>query len=163
MPRLYLLRHAIAELRDPERWPDDALRPLSERGIRRFSELAPRLKALGPAPEVLLTSPYARAAQTAAILLERSGWPSAIEEPAFATGDLKAQTKVLRERAALRAVGVVGHEPDLGRLGSWLLTGDDAALAFEWRRGGVLILDSSGLLAGDSRLIALLPPRALLR
>src|SRR5207253_362118 len=32
---LYLVRHAIAENRDAERWPDDALRPLTKDGERK--------------------------------------------------------------------------------------------------------------------------------
>jgi len=101
--------------------------------------------------------------QTASLLEEHATWPAAIEVSAIATSDVETQTKVLREHSAARLLAVVGHEPDLGRLASWLLTGDEAAVAFDWRRGGVLILDSSSFLPADGRLIAHLPPRLLRR
>jgi len=37
---LYLVRHAFAAHADPARWPDDAVRPLTEEGIDRFRAAA---------------------------------------------------------------------------------------------------------------------------
>ena len=34
---VYLVRHAIAETRDPNRWPDDAERPLTRDGAERLT------------------------------------------------------------------------------------------------------------------------------
>jgi phosphohistidine phosphatase SixA len=39
-----LIRHAIAEDPDPDAWPDDLLRPLTERGVKRFRPAARGLK-----------------------------------------------------------------------------------------------------------------------
>src|SRR4030095_6138514 len=44
---LYLVRHAIAEPRDSERWPDDASRPLTENGVKLFRAAARGLRSLG--------------------------------------------------------------------------------------------------------------------
>jgi phosphohistidine phosphatase len=163
MPRLYLVRHAIAEERDPARWPDDGLRPLSRRGGRRFIEAAPGLRTLGPAPTVSLSSPYTRAIETASLLEAHAGWPAAIEEPAFASGDRAAQIEALRGHDNVETVGVVGHEPDLARLASWLLSGDEATIAFEWRKGGLVILECSAFDERSARLVAHVPPRGLRR
>ena len=43
---LYLVRHAIVELRG-EDWPDDALRPLTDRGRKRMRQIAQRLAVRG--------------------------------------------------------------------------------------------------------------------
>ena len=75
---LYLVRHAIAEERDPRRWPDDAQRPLSERGRARFARAAAGLRTLGVEVDLLLSSPYARAWATAEILSEEAGWPAPV-------------------------------------------------------------------------------------
>ena len=37
---LYLIRHAIAETPDDQRWPDDAQRPLAPHGRQRFRAVA---------------------------------------------------------------------------------------------------------------------------
>src|SRR5262245_15233538 len=64
---LYLVRHAIAAERGDE-WPDDAKRPLTKRGIRRFRECATGLRESGVAVDEIFTSPLVRAKQTADIL-----------------------------------------------------------------------------------------------
>src|SRR5262249_8330961 len=66
MKRVYLVRHAIAEERGPK-WPDDTLRPLTERGKRRFATGAAGFASLEEAPDRILTSPLVRAKQTAEI------------------------------------------------------------------------------------------------
>ena len=45
---VYLIRHAIAELRDATRWPDDSLRPLSDEGSERFRRAARGLSLVVP-------------------------------------------------------------------------------------------------------------------
>ena len=44
---LYILRHAIAELRDAEKFPDDSKRPLTAKGAKRMKTIAEGMKALG--------------------------------------------------------------------------------------------------------------------
>ena len=72
---LYLVRHAIAEDRDHARWPDDADRPLSAKGIERFEREARGLATLVPDVDILLASPFSRAWHTAEILTKEAGWP----------------------------------------------------------------------------------------
>lgn len=163
MPRLYLVRHAIAEERNAERWPDDALRPLSDRGARRFIEAARGLRDLGMTPAVSLTSPYARAVQTAALLETYAGWPAALQVDAFASDDIDAQVEALRALAAETSVGVVGHEPHLSGLASWLLAGDGGTIEFDWRKGGIAALEWNEPRAGGAQLVAFAPPRLLRR
>src|SRR5262245_13104196 len=77
---LYLIRHAIAENRDPERWLADAERPLSEKGRRGFRRAASGLRSLGAEPPaVVLASPAARAWETGQILAEGAGWPEPVQ------------------------------------------------------------------------------------
>ena len=70
---LLLVRHAIAFARDPDQWPDDGERTLSPEGEARCRKAARGLKSVQPAVELVLSSPYARAWQTAEILAEEAG------------------------------------------------------------------------------------------
>ena len=70
---LLLVRHADAGERDPARWPDDTLRPLTEKGRKVQGEVMKALRDAGVAPEVVLTSPWLRAVQTAELLTQGLG------------------------------------------------------------------------------------------
>ena len=84
--KLLLVRHAIAEERDDKRWPSDADRPLTQRGMRRFRSAAAGLGTLVPEVDRLLTSPFVRAHQTATILEDVLDWPEAEVRPHLAGG-----------------------------------------------------------------------------
>jgi phosphohistidine phosphatase len=135
---LYLVRHAIAEARDPARWPDDSLRPLTEDGISLFRKAARGLVRAGAEIEVAFTSPYVRARQTAEILTQ-AGWPRAREDRALEPeSPLPATIELVRAHRG-SSVALVGHQPDLSELASLLLTGGrDARL--ELKKGGVIWL-----------------------
>src|SRR5581483_6795869 len=76
--KVYLLRHAIAFDRDPERWPDDQLRPLTREGRQRFRKAARGLRVAAPDVETVLTSPYTRALATAELAAELGRWPAPV-------------------------------------------------------------------------------------
>ena len=160
---LLLVRHGIAADRDASEWPDDAARPLTEEGAERFRKAAKGIGALVPSVDRLLTSDYRRAAQTAEILAEELGWPA--PEPVRELGagappqDLVG---VLQPLAAASAVALVGHEPDLSSLASYLVSGDPDAVAIDLKKGGVIGLGIDGVPApGEAVLYWAIPPRAL--
>src|SRR6202789_4392447 len=72
---LYLVRHGIAVDRTDPKSPAEAARPLTARGVQKTREAALGFSALGAKPEILITSPYVRAAQTAEIFAEALGFP----------------------------------------------------------------------------------------
>jgi phosphohistidine phosphatase len=158
-----LVRHAIAEDRDPARWPDDARRPLTPEGAERFRRAARGLHRLVPEVDAVLTSPYVRAAQTAEILREESGWPEAERCDALAAVASPADVLPhLRGKAGAAAVALVGHEPFLSLLASLLLTGADERLALELKKGGVVLLAFPGEPSpGAASLRWSAPPRLL--
>ena len=167
---LYLVRHAIAEERDQRRWPDDALRPLTTPGRRRFERAAAGLRRLGVEVDVLLTSPYVRAWATAVILSAEAGWPAPIVLDAARPRTrlehtLAELSRIAEQRSSIgegRAIALVGHEPDLGQLASLLLTGAPNTLWLRWRKGGVARLECDpALLPGSATLEEYLPPRML--
>ncbi len=159
--RLVLVRHAIAEERDHTRWPDDGLRPLSARGTARFVAAARGLEALAPAPSLVLTSPYVRAMETAQLLTAHAGWPPALEAASLASGSSRAVAKAIRALGDIDSLGLVGHEPNLSHLASWLLAAHELAIEFDWRKGGVAVLETRAFRPGAARLVAFAPPKNL--
>lgn len=160
--KLYLIRHGVAEVRDVERWPDDAERPLTTRGARRFRRAARGLARVASPVDVTLTSPYLRTWQTARLLSEETGWPPPSVAPSLMPGNLPVQAvaSLLAYRGA-NAVAMVGHEPDLHRLASHLLTGDEDRVLLRFRKGSVALLDLPLIEAGRATLEWLMPPGLL--
>lgn len=71
--RLYILRHAIAEDRDENLYPDDSLRQLTEKGEKKMVKIAKHLKNMDVQIDLILTSPYVRAYETAKIVAKTFG------------------------------------------------------------------------------------------
>jgi len=65
--QLYIVRHGIAIDREDPKCPPDPQRYLTEEGIEKTRQVAKGLAALGVTADLLLSSPYVRAAQTAEI------------------------------------------------------------------------------------------------
>jgi phosphohistidine phosphatase len=68
--QLYIVRHGIAIDRDDPKCPPDPDRYLTEDGIKKTKQVAKGVAALGVSPDLLLSSPYVRAMQTAEIFAE---------------------------------------------------------------------------------------------
>jgi phosphohistidine phosphatase len=163
---LLVIRHATAVERiEGASDADDAARPLTERGRRRFRRVVRGLRRLKLDVDRVVHSPWTRAAQTADLLGR------------LVDGDLDDARRVSPHLAAppraelftdLAAAGgdriaVIGHEPWLGDLLSLLLTGSTAhADTLPFKKGGVAWLDGTAT-PGGMKLVAFLPPRVLRR
>jgi phosphohistidine phosphatase len=170
--RILLVRHAIAEERETfvlTGKHDDA-RPLTPRGDRRFRQVVRGLRIVMPRLDVVATSPLVRAQQTASILGAGYGGVPSVEvlRPLVPGGVhedvvtwLEARRAVWREAAAIAVVALVGHEPDLGQLASWFLTGE----AGPWmaiKKGGVVAVEfADRVVPGKARLVWAMPPGVL--
>jgi phosphohistidine phosphatase len=62
---IYVVRHGIAIDREDPKCPPDPERYLTEEGIEKTKRVAAAVAALGVSPDLLLSSPYVRAMQTA--------------------------------------------------------------------------------------------------
>jgi len=160
--KVYLVRHAVAFERDAAKWPDDAKRPLTPAGEKQFKRVARRLGALFKAPARVLSSPLARAWRTAELLDEHASWPKAVRCEALAPGGTPQAALDAMARAG-NLFGVVGHEPSLGELAAFLLSGQDARASFQFKKGGSCCIEFSGQIEpGKGRLRWLLTPRVLI-
>jgi phosphohistidine phosphatase len=156
---LILVRHAIAEERDPTRWPDDAQRPLSKLGRKRFGRGARGLGRLAGPMEVVLSSPYVRAWDTAMLLHKEAGWMVPLARDELTEGSAGTSMNLLREYAYADTLALVGHQPDLGRLLSLLLRQVNTEV--EIKKGAAVCVRLHTLDPLHAELLWLLPPRAL--
>ena len=146
---VYLVRHAAASERDPDRWPDDSERPLTPDGEKEFRLAARGLARLVPRVDAILSSPYQRAWRTAEILSELDSWPAPEPLPVL-------EPTLPPEKAALAledytgSIAVVGHRPGLHELAAYLLTGRGDGLEIELEKGGVACIRFDGAPAPDA-------------
>jgi phosphohistidine phosphatase len=128
---LYIVRHAVASDRDEKRWPDDAERPLTKEGRKRFKRLLKALNEDEFNPGVVATSPLVRCRETAELVAKHStGEPRIQCVEALAPGsDLSAllHWTSLQEQ---QKVAWVGHSPDVEHLAGALTGGTESSVRF---------------------------------
>lgn len=158
---VFLVRHAIAHERNRARWPNDAKRPLTPAGKDKFRKAARGLADLLPKSAVLLTSPFVRARDTAAILAKQLRRTKIIECRELASGaSVHKVFELLRARRE-RAVILVGHEPNLSTLLSACLS-EHARLKIDFKKGGAAcIAFAARIEPGRATFRWMLPPRTL--
>ncbi|MFL5385916.1 MAG: phosphohistidine phosphatase SixA [Longimicrobiaceae bacterium] len=124
--RLLVIRHGLAGDRDEFAFTGrpDAERPLTKEGRARMKRAASGLRLIVEELSLVATSPLVRSLQTAEIVAEAFGLTETrtVEElaPERSPDDLLPW---LRTQEADTTVAVVGHNPHLGFLVGWLLTG----------------------------------------
>jgi phosphohistidine phosphatase len=163
--RLLIVRHGQAGNRDE--WEaagnDDRLRPLSPSGKKEMQKAAAGLVRLVPALDLIATSPWTRAAQTARIVSQE--YPVDIEEVEQLTADHSPEELApwLAEQKRREAIGLVGHEPHLGLLVGYLLTGRSVSFIHLKKGGACLVEVEDASKAGSGCLEWLLSDRELRR
>lgn len=160
---LYILRHAIAVERTAPAFPTDSERPLTPDGLRKLKKAARGMKALGLTFDLILTSPYVRARDTAAVVARTLGLTDVLEESALleSGADLQALISHLASRMHGGPILLVGHEPMLSSLISLLVSGDED-LDIVMKKAGLCKLSIGRLSPGRcASLEWLLTPRHL--
>lgn len=161
--QLLVVRHAVAEDREAfaATGCDDALRPLTVGGARKMRRVAAGLRQLLPVIDVLVASPFTRANQTAEIVRREYGIDrvelAVVLQPETALDDLV--TWLGRYDGGV--VAIVGHEPQLGRLVTYLIAGADHP-GVELKKGGACLIAFEGPPArAAGRLVWSVPPGTL--
>ncbi|HYL04851.1 MAG TPA: histidine phosphatase family protein [Thermoanaerobaculia bacterium] len=161
--KLLIIRHAIAEDREDfaRTGKDDSLRPITDEGKKKMKQSARGLRTLVPEIDLLATSPLTRAAQTAAILDSVYGGLREVEIAELAPESSPVEFLSWLRKQAGENVAVVGHEPSISLIVSWLLTGTEKRL-FSFRKGGACLLEFPGEVgAGTASLLWALAPAQL--
>lgn len=140
--RLYLLRHGEAE----PHAASDALRRLTERGIREVRQSAEALRAAGI--QRVLASPYRRAQETAALVMQVLGLEGPLVTVDWLTPDTDPQWALNQfDDGAAGVQLLVAHQPLLGELAGLLLHGHRQAPQ-PFHTAGVLGLEGPSAMAG---------------
>ncbi len=125
--QMYLIRHGIAA--DREKYlNNDEERPLIAEGIGKTEKVALRLQEIGIRFDLILTSPFTRAYQTAEILLKK-GLGDRLETypPLAPDGDFQEWLSFYLEggyNGGAKAIAMVGHQPDLANWAELLIWGN---------------------------------------
>ncbi|UCF19423.1 MAG: histidine phosphatase family protein [Gemmatimonadota bacterium] len=159
-----VVRHAIAEDRETfaQSGKPDTERPLTEQGRERMQRGARGLKQLVPHLDILATSPLVRAVETAKIISAAYG---DIEPTTVAAlrPEARAQAALtwLQDQTSDATLALVGHEPHLSMLVSWLASKSDEPF-LEFKKGGACLLSFyHDIYAGGALLRWLLTPAQL--
>jgi phosphohistidine phosphatase len=148
--QLWLLRHGEAE---PHGTRPDAERELTDRGRDQSRAAGRALVALGVEVHLVLTSPKARALETARLACAVLGVEPVEHGPLAEGFDAGEALALLGSAGADQRVLVVGHEPDLGQV-----VHDLTGARIDLKRGGVAAVRTDG---ARGELVALLRPREL--
>ena len=141
----------------------DDLRPLSSQGEAKMRDNIQGLQCLLPEIDTIAESPLIRAQQTAELLA--FAYPKAQRKTLAALAPGGSELAVLdylqKNAKTMRTIALVGHEPDLGELATWLLSGRlDSWMPL--KKGGACLLEFIyAVEAGKAELCWLLKPKQL--
>jgi len=139
MIEVYLQRHGIAAEAGPG--GDDSLRALTAEGNRRLLSILRRARKAGVLPELVLTSPYKRAVETAELAARELGCPGAVQDSrALAPGSSPEAVwdEIRAHRKSVRIL-LSGHEPLLSQTAAYLL--DSPGLRTDFKKGAIIRID----------------------
>lgn len=144
---LYVLRHAIAEDRDENAYPDDSLRPLAAKGKKKMVKIAEHLKDMGIRIDLILASPYVRAHDTARVVVKAFGLKKKQlqdSENLTPSGFAKDLIAEINEKYPVENLMLVGHEPYLSDLIAMLVAGKPS-MSLTMKKGGLCRLSIDNL------------------
>jgi len=140
----------------------DSARPLSSKGRQQIADAAKGLVKLLPSTNMIVSSPYVRAVQTAAELKDVYN-PIAEEITSTLEPGARPETfeKWLQQHSRHGIVIAVGHEPNLGMLATWFVAGVlDARM--DMKKSGACLIEFEGAARkGEGFLRWLMGPDAL--
>lgn len=165
---LIIMRHGIAEDREDfaKKNLEDHLRPLTLKGRKRVQKVSQQLKNWIEDVDLIVTSPYVRARQTAELAAQIF-----IDTKLVDTAELVPSSPPQAFKRWLRSHGdehkrilAVGHEPQLSVLATFLMTGQLEPV-LEIKKGGILCLEIDSfqnITAGAAKLLWLVQPRQVM-
>ena len=144
---LFLLRHGLAVEPGSARFASDADRPLTPKGERKLHKIAEAMSGMKLSFSIILSSPYARARQTAEIVAEvlKARKRLKFTDLLIPNGSVADLVDLLNDyKPRIEDVLLVGHEPYLSELISLLVSGDTES-SFVMKKGGLCKLSAKTL------------------
>lgn len=116
MEEIFILRHAHAEdITEGQPAGNDFDRKLTEEGIEKTKKLSNFFKRLKEETDIILSSPYRRAKETAEIFANNLGTTIALKTADFLSSGASSKdiVKGLLPYSSYKKILLVGHAPDL--------------------------------------------------
>ena len=134
---LFILRHGIAE----EHAANDAARALTTEGRRKLALVLDRAAVAGVRPDLILTSPYVRAVQTAEAVAAALHPKVELKRIDALTPDGRPEAvwDVLRDHRDHEQVLIAGHEPLLSQIVAFLL--DSPSLQVDMKKAAMVAIE----------------------
>jgi phosphohistidine phosphatase len=141
----YIVRHAIAVPHGTQGVAEDE-RYLTEEGIDKMKKAARGLKILNIRPDLILTSPWTRARQTAEIVREVLGEGIPLEniDALAPPGNRTDVYQAIQQHKNLSSLMLVGHQPSLGEIAGEVAWGSPSHYV-ELKKGGACCLELADL------------------
>jgi phosphohistidine phosphatase len=162
--RVVIVRHGPAEQRDPVRWPNDARRPLTNKGRVQTRRAARGLARVADPVDRVVSSAAERAVATAEMVRSALDRPPKLETwPELAPGNLPNPIfdRLRRSARPGQEVVLVGHEPTLAEFIGLALVGDDVSVVRLTKGGAACLEFPSDVKPGSARLVWLLTRKQL--
>ena len=142
---LYLIRHAIA-VDEGTADLEDSQRPLTDKGRKKMRQIARGLHALGVEFDLILSSPYLRAQETAEVLADvfKMKKKLVFSESLIPESEPEKVISEINESYKVDSIALVGHEPHLSSL-IGLLTAGNTNIDVTLKKGGVCHLSADDL------------------
>jgi len=139
---LYIIRHAIAVNEGTAEF-EDSQRPLTDKGRKKMRQIAKGLRTLGVEFDLILSSPYLRAQETAEILADVLKMKKKIvfSESIIPESEPEKVIADINESYSVDSLAIVGHEPHLSAL-IGLLTANNPNIDIKLKKGGVCHLST---------------------
>jgi phosphohistidine phosphatase len=135
---IYFVRHASAGERvlNPKK---DEKRPLDADGIEQCGYVGRALAALNVQPDVIISSPFKRATQTASLIGNEIGYESKLQleaaiKPEASFAEFR---RMLHKYARQEAIMVVGHNPSITEFLARMITKSGTEALLEFKKGAV--------------------------
>jgi phosphohistidine phosphatase len=161
---IYVVRHGIAIDREDPKCPPDPERYLTEEGIEKTKRVAAAVAALSAAPDLLLSSPYVRAMQTAEIFAAALDYPKQKIRRTDLLLPGSEPTLFFRELAKDKQTStlfIFGHAPQLDDVIASTLGSKHHITSL--KKAGVALLELKRVSPPNGQLLWLAPPKLLRR
>lgn len=160
--QLYIVRHGIAIDREDPKCPPDPERFLTQEGIDKTKDVAKGVAEVATVPDLILSSPYVRAMQTAELLANAFEYPKQKIRKSDQLLPGAEPLQLFRELAKDKdasSVFVVGHAPHLDDLIATAIGSKHHVTTL--KKAGVALVELKRLVPPNGQLVWLATPKLL--
>lgn len=161
---IYVVRHGIAIDREDPKCPPDPERYLTEEGIEKTKRVAAAVASICASPDLLLSSPYVRATQTAEIFaaaLDYSKQRIRRTDLLLPGAEPSLLFRELAKDKQTSTLFIFGHAPQLDDIIAAALGSKQHITSL--KKAGVALLELKRLSPPSGQLLWLAPPKLLRR